>query len=285
MREFPVQRDMIQIASVGGERRLISVSGLSKVRLLWLFRNFRILDFSVLNSKQQRFIAQAWNAGTSANADAEDPFDLIGCIDGFLPKLYPPGVLVAEKPDHLRASFSSLNRLRTPAIWTVVILIGSAIYLVPKHRIIPQTPVAAATANPVSVPVQSAPPIPDSAPEVPVVQLPMAAPEVPSVAAVPPPRSLPNAMASDASSPQGTPPETQVRSKPAGKREVMIRVSVNHDGRAERFEVLQGDRERIAAALIAAQAWHFQPCSSADICEHRLRITNYEDASIVQMID
>jgi hypothetical protein len=92
-------------------------------------------------------------------------------------------------------------------------------------------------------------------------------------------------MASDASSPQGTPPETQVRSKPAGKREVMIRVSVNHDGRAERFEVLQGDRERIAAALIAAQAWHFQPCSSADICEHRLRITNYEDASIVQMID
>jgi hypothetical protein len=65
----------------------------------------------------------------------------------------------------------------------------------------------------------------------------------------------------------------------------MIRVSVNHEGQAERFEVLQGDRSNISAAMVAAKAWHFQPCFMADVCEHRLRITNYEDASIVQMID
>lgn len=287
MRDFSVQCETIQIASVGGERRHISVSGFAKARLLWLFRNFRILDFSVLNSKQQRLIAQTWYTGTNAGpAAADDPFDLIGTIDGFLPKLYPPSVFATKKPDRTRASSSSLSGLRTPAIWTVmvVLLLGAAIYLVPKHGFIPQPPVAAATTNAVIPPVRYVPPIPAKlAP--PVMQAPVAAPEVSTVAPTVPPRHLPDAMASGVSSLEVKPPEIQVSTKPAGRREVMIRVSVNHQGQAERFEVLQGDRGKISAALEAAQAWHFQPCSSADVCEHTLRIKNYEDASIVQMID
>jgi hypothetical protein len=283
MQGFPVQSETIQIASVGGERRTISVSGLSKARLFWLFRNFRILDFSVLNSKQQKLIARAWYTGKRADA-ADDPFALMGTIDGFLPKLYPPSVSTA-KPNRSPESSSLSSGLRTPAVWTaVVLLLGLAIYLVPKQRFIPQHPVAAATTNPVSAPVLFVPPIPAQV-SPPVTQLPVAAPEPLAVAPTVSPRHLPDAMASVVSSLQGTQPETQGSTKPAGRREVRIRVSVNHQGRAERFEVLQGDRMRIAAALIAAQAWHFLPCSSAEVCEHTLRITNYGDASIVQMID
>ncbi len=286
MRKIPVQSETIQIASVGGERRLISVSGFSKARLLWLFRNFRILNFSVLNSKQQRLVAQAWYTGKSGDI-ADDPLDLIGAIDGFLPKLYPLCVSATQKPDRLRASF------RTPAILTaVILLLGSVIYLAPKHRVIPQPPVATATTNPVSATVRLVPPIPAELTP-PVTQAPVVVPQVSTVVATVPPRHLPDAMASgvpDAmasgvSSLPVNPPEIQVNTKSAGRREVMIRVSVNHQGQAERFEVLQGDRGKISAALEVAKAWHFQPCSSADVCEHTLRVKNYEDASIVQMID
>jgi len=286
MPDFPVQSETIQIASADGERRLISVSGFSKARLLWLFRNFRILDFSVLNSKQQRLIAQVWYTGKSADA-AEDPLDLMGTIDGFLPKLYPP-IVSPTKPNGSRASSSPASGLRSPAIWAAVavLLLGSAIYLMPNHPFIPQYPAAATTTtDPVTAPVRFVPPIPSAELEPPVTQLPVATSDIPAVAPTIPPRPIPDAMAAGVSSLQMKRPETQVSAKPPATREVMIRVSVNHEGRAERFEVLQGDRNRIAAALIAAQAWHFQPCSSADVCEHRLRITNYEDASIVQMID
>jgi hypothetical protein len=253
--------------------------------LLWLFRNFRILDFSVLNSKQQRLIAQTWHSGTSVGTADEDPFDLIGTIDGFSPKLFPPEVPATKKPGRLRASFSSFNGLRTPAVWTaVILLLGSAIYLMPRHRVIPQSPVAAATANPVSAPVLFVPPIPAEV-EPPDTQALVATPEVPTVVPAVPPRHLPDVMASGVLSPQTEPPKIQVSTKSADRREVMIRVSVNHQGQAERFEVLQGDRGKISAALEVAKAWRFKPCSSADVCEHTLRVKNYEDASIVQMID
>src|ERR1700693_3184598 len=87
MRNLPVQFGAIQIASVAGESRRISVSGLAKARLLWLFRNFRILDFPVLSKKQQQLVARVWNAGTSA-APANLRRDLIGTIEGFSPQLF-----------------------------------------------------------------------------------------------------------------------------------------------------------------------------------------------------
>ena len=41
----------------------ISLSRASaKARLLWLFRNFYILDFPVLNPNQQQLIAEMWNS-------------------------------------------------------------------------------------------------------------------------------------------------------------------------------------------------------------------------------
>src|ERR1700687_1939780 len=94
MRSLPLQCGTIRIASITGERRRIRVSGLAKARLLWLFRDFSMLDFPVLNTKQKQLIAQLWTAGSSAGSADTSPnlgsVDLIGTVDGFPPQLYPP---------------------------------------------------------------------------------------------------------------------------------------------------------------------------------------------------
>jgi hypothetical protein len=80
-------------------------------------------------------------------------------------------------------------------------------------------------------------------------------------------------------------PEIAVSTKTPGKSEVMIRVSVDHEGQAQTFHILQGNRKKMSVALNAAKHWHFQPCSSSAGCEHLLKFTDYGDASILQMID
>jgi hypothetical protein len=121
MRSLPIQCGTIRITSATGERRDIRVSGSAKARLLWLFRNFHILDFPVLNPEQQQMIARMWNSESSAASKKVVPtkvnpaeaglkvvdsavddtahasldltsLDLIGTVEGYLPQLYAPPV-------------------------------------------------------------------------------------------------------------------------------------------------------------------------------------------------
>jgi hypothetical protein len=117
MRSLPIQCGTIRITSATGERRDIRVSGSAKARLLWLFRNFHILDFPVLNPEQQQMIARMWNSESSAASKTVVPtkvnstkaglkavddtahasldltsLDLIGTVEGYLPQLYAPPV-------------------------------------------------------------------------------------------------------------------------------------------------------------------------------------------------
>jgi outer membrane biosynthesis protein TonB len=80
-------------------------------------------------------------------------------------------------------------------------------------------------------------------------------------------------------------PQVAVSAKALKKPEVMIRVSVDHEGRAQAFHILQGDKKKIPAAMEAARRWSFQPCSGPADCEHLLKFTDRGDASIMQMID
>jgi len=106
---------------------------------------------------------------------------------------------------------------------------------------------------------------------------------------------LPDAMASNASAPEVTPAHSWLapRAKalaappatPRANPEVMIRVSVDSDGHAQAFQVLQGDRNKIPSALDAARRFSFQPCDISADCDHLLKFTDYGDASMVQRID
>ena len=296
MRNLPIQFGTIQIASVAGELRYVSVSGLVKARLLWIFRNFYILDFPVLSKKQQQLIARVWHMGTSAGS-VDASLHLIGAIDGFSPQLYQPPVPsvpnLRSAGHHVR--FGLPSGLRTPAIWTAmgVLLLGGAIVLGPKHQLIPQPRVAAAAPanapirneveSTITVPVRAfAKPAPsNSAPS--VAELPVASTEVSSV----PPLHLPDAMAHDASLPrvQPPPPQLAAKARAPGRPEVMIRVSVDTEGRVQSFHVLRGDQRRRSAALNAAKHWSFQPCSNSADCEHLLKFTDYGDVSMLRMID
>jgi hypothetical protein len=152
MRSLPLHDGTIQIASVAGETRRIKVSGLARARLLWLFRNFTMLDFSVLTRNQQELIARVWNAGASA----KDAADVIGIVEGFSPKLFPspspapaasaPRAESAQPP----ARVAPPAGLRAPTILAAlsVILLAAALYLgpgylAPSRAWVPQRPAAA----------------------------------------------------------------------------------------------------------------------------------------------
>jgi hypothetical protein len=352
MRSLPLQCGTIRIASVAGERRDIRVSGLAKARMLWLFRNFYILDFPVLNRKQQQQIAQVWNSKESnaasndivstspaskAAAVADDfsagacldlaSLDVIGTIEGYLPQLCPSPLPTKEfrvgdrikvpalRPCRVR--FDVPASLRTHAIWAAmgVLMMAFAIALgpialgsgvlgsgvpdtkapYPALRPAASSPVAAAApthAAPAD-PVRAAPPLLAKPSPVP---LPSAAADSPAPVAAAlsiPPRPLPDAMASIQSAPDLTPPRLAVRTKapattfaaPLAKPEVMIRVSVDSEGRVLACRVLQGDHQKISAALDAARRFSFQPCAASRDCVHLLKFTYYGDASIVQRIE
>jgi hypothetical protein len=288
MRSLSAQCGTIRIASVAGELRHISVSGREKARLLWLFRNFSILDFPVLNRKQQQLIARVWHAGPNAGS-VGDPLDLVGTIEGFSPKLYEPSVptVTARRDD---AHFGLSSGLRGPAIWTamVVLLLEFAMLLGPKHRWMPVPRVAAvaaasvAPANNVSSTVtvlaglsaESAPSDADlSAADA-------EATRVPSF-------HTPDARAYDASSPKLKSPHPRAAAIAGApeKPEVILRVSVDREGRSQEVQFLRGDQKKRLAALNAARHWFFQPCSGAADCEHLLKFTDHGDVSTVQVID
>jgi hypothetical protein len=231
VRSLPLQCGAIRIASIGGEQRRVRVSGLVKARLLWLFRNFYILDFPVLDKKQQRLIAQVWNTGSSAAskevvatkaAAADDDaapdlssLELIGTVEGYLPQLCPSprakDFRVGDRipvPHPYRLRIVLPGGLRVPALWTAmaVLLLGGAIALIPAvlgskaleviPRSVPPPRVAAlAAANPAPsmLPVLAKPsPVP--APSA-VAATPAPAADAPSSQPV----HLPDAMASNAS--------------------------------------------------------------------------------------
>ena len=152
MRSLPLHCGAIQIASVAGESRRIGVSGLAKARLLWLFRNFSILEFPVLSKKQQQLVAQVWNAGTSM-ASKDAPRDvigprIIGTIEAFSPQLVQLRTPVQLRmPAQLRTPAHTRSSSRPPARYPVVaslpdwailsalgiVLLGTAIYLGPRY--------------------------------------------------------------------------------------------------------------------------------------------------------
>ena len=82
MRSLSLHYGTIQIASVAGESRRVTVSGLAKARLLWLFRNFSILEFRVLSKAQQQLIYEMWNSGKRIPSKVA-PRDVIGTVEAF----------------------------------------------------------------------------------------------------------------------------------------------------------------------------------------------------------
>jgi hypothetical protein len=293
MRELSPQCETVRISSVTGELRDISVSGLAKVRLHWLFRNFRILDFSVLDTKQKKLIAQAWYTGQDAG-EVDPLFDVVGTVEGFTPQLFQPPASVKlhqpfppKPPASQRVSVDLTNALRTAAWIAVgVVLVGCATFLRSGYRSTPPTPVVTvAASNPISSPSPIVPAVvAEAAP--PAAEPPAAEPLVSNASSVSPPH-LPDAMAFDTSSQQvkpSLPPAAQI-AKPREKPEVIIRVSVDGEGRAQSFHIVQGEQKKVSAALNAAKLLHFPPCELSAQCEHSVKFTDYGDASVVQIID
>jgi hypothetical protein len=315
MRELSLRNGTIRITTFSGERKNISVSGLAKARLLWLFRNFYILDFSVLDKKQQQLVARVWEEEPGTGSAAA-PQDLIGTVEGFSAQVHPAQVhptlvlktLVPAARAKLPGARSSLSSgLHPPAMWSAVgvLLLGCAIGLGPKHWWTPESHVAEAAATiPVSstatvlarTSAQSAPTVADFRADAPEAASLRAAEADAPIAALPKvkPASASANMDRDeagapiAPPPKVKPPHLRVAGSPKsggkpGGPDVIIRVSADPEGRPHAFRVLRGDRSKIPAALAAARHWSFQP--STEGCDHLLTFTDRGDASIVQMIE
>jgi hypothetical protein len=298
MRRLSLENETIRICAFSGERKNIRVSGIAKAHLLWLFRNFYILDFSVLNKKQQQLVAQVWHGGASTGSAAAPP-DLIGTIEGFSAQSHEALVPAAARPRLEGARSGGPITLRPPAIWSAVgvLLLGCAIGLAPKRR---WTPESRESEVAVSIPVSSTVVVlarasAQSAPA--VADLPAAASEAPTL---PPADAEPPVAAPPADLPVAAPPKVKpahlriagspaVNPKPVGKPEatrgpdVIIQVSADAKGRPQEFRILRGEQKKIPAALAAARHWSFPPSSAG--CEHLLTFTDHGDASIVQMIE
>lgn len=155
MRSLPIQCGTFRIASGTGELKDISVTGFAKARTLWIFRNFSILDFSVLNNAQRQFIAREWHAGVIAApavAPAEDDeafTQLIGTIEGFPKKLYQPPLVAAAEcaPPQPEVRLAGSLRVTAFRVALGVLLLGCAISLGPRLRWAPQSTLAGASAT------------------------------------------------------------------------------------------------------------------------------------------
>jgi hypothetical protein len=282
MRTLSAQHNTIRIASIAGEMRDVKVSGTARAQLLWLFRNFTILDFSLLDRRQQRLIQRVWGSGTSVAA-ADDFENRIGTVERFSPQLHQADAFATRPSQHAQLNLRTV--LRTSATWSAVcaLLLGCVLYLWPTRGEMPQPRVVAARA---AAPASSTLPTVAhvSALPQPVTKLLAPSTEAPRV----PPVHLPGAMAADATAVSVKPPVPQGavrKTGAAGKPQVIIRVSVDSHGRANRFQVLRGDKREVPAALNAARLWHFQSCSDSAGCEHSLGFTYYGDASFAQIIE
>lgn len=311
MSRLSLQCGTIQITSVTGESRYANVSGLAKLRVLWLLRNFSILDFPVLSKGEQQLITRLWQAGTSRESPAV-PLDVVGSIEGFPKRLCQPQLCGAQlcptqtrqfpqlqdlypqlrttqsreasvpalKPNPQPVHYAFPSNLRTRALWAAagVSLLGWAIYLGQAHWSIPRPHLPVAAAH--SVRLGDAPPVRAAAFETNSVAARKSniAPEGSRSV----PLHLPDAMA--APSPDLTAQKDRVETRPR-KPQVIIRVSVDSKGRAASWKVLQGNKVDASAALAVAMRWRFQPCSSSVSCEHLLKFTDHGDVSVLQMLD
>jgi len=283
MRSLPLKFGMVRIASVSGELRDIRISGLSRVRLLFLFRNFHILDFPVLSRKQQQLITRIWHSAPGA-ASADAPMGLIGTLKGFSPQLCEPAIPATKSGLHgIRVKLP--GRLRIPALLAAigVLLFECALWLGLKYQLLPPyrvTAVAAARPNSVRVKVASLSETSDeSVPSVAASSTDNG--EAPSLTAL----SVPDADAPMAPSPKVVSPNHRVTTKALERPEVIIRVSVDRNGRPQAIHALKGDQKMIPAARAAASRWTFQPCSRSSDCQHLLKFTDYGDASALEVID
>ena len=305
MRILPVRHGTILIASAAGEFRNISVSGFAKVRVFWLFRNSCILDFSRLNKKQQQLIAHVWHAGARAGP-ADVVREPIGTVEAFLPDAFLPDAFTPQldqpatriaEPVRARAGISRVGRLPNPAILTAVGILLVAIFLTQSHRsrqahgVMPPSGAAAVAAvNPVSsavtVPARTlAKPTPSVAALRPPAREASSSPPAHSAIAHPEDASLLKVELLRVKALQpAVAPAVAVRPRALGKPEVIVRVRVDRDGRAQAFQIVRGNRD-ISAALTAVRRWSFQPCAGDADCKHLLKFTNYGDAFSVQMID
>jgi hypothetical protein len=415
------------VSSPTGELKQISVSGISKARLLWLFRNFTILDFSVLTKKQQEMIVRMWQAAPGGRSTGAS-LDLIGCIDGFNPQLVnapPKSAEAAQPPTPAKLVGSAVQRPKTvdlppkPSVspnfadsprivqlqkaakrpeepvvsaakaaakvsdakgpeeakpsatpqrrrapvrmlfgvsagWTpvAVFLLAGAVY-VGQIFLRPEPPTAKApvlkspmTASPQAANRELPPqPLPQITPALPASQQASASqrpkehravdikdaaapaqaaaatavPEVKISEVIPLPRiaaravpaaaapvatstaikapalpahvspaaatHMPQAMAHREAIEPAKPPRAAISVTPRARPEVLLRVRVDANGHTQNVEVIDGNRNKAAAAVAAAKRWSFHPCSGSDRCEHVLKFTNDGDTSSLQRID
>ena len=280
----PSQCGAVRIVSAAGELRDARVSGFEKARVRWLFRNFGALQFSVLNEKQRQLIAGLWHAEPATGCG--NPSAVIGTIEGFSPHSYPPAVVarsgIPQRQFHLRAGLHNL------AAWAAIgAMVVGVLFLGTKYRSAqPQRSLAAVERIRAVTSTASLPPPLSTQPASPV----------PGLAAVPSAASSPVYHAQDRSAAPSTPlmspavPEkktgaAKTLSLPQASREVILRASIDTEGRSQSLQVLRGDRRLIPTALEAAKRWHFQPCSRTAGCEQLLKFMDYGDASSMQLID
>jgi hypothetical protein len=316
MRILRLRHGTILIASAAGEFRNISVSGLAKIRVLWLFRKSCIVGFPGLNKKQQRLIARVWHGARAEPAEAfREPIGTVEAFspEAFTPQLDQPATPIAE-PVRASAGIGRAGGLPTPALWAAagILLVGFALTLAPKHRVMDaQRSMAQSGAAVVAAvnSVSSAVTAPAQTLAEPSVSSTAAAQEAdksdtPSVAALRAPAR--EASSSPAAHSANAHPgnasllkvgllrikalqrevDTEVAGRPTAlkKPEVIVRVRVDRVGRAQAFQIVRGKQD-ISAALAAVKRWPFQPCAGGTDCKHLLRFTNYGDASVIQVID
>jgi hypothetical protein len=281
----------VRIVSAAGELRHARVSGFEKTRLRWLFRNFGVLEFSVLNEKQRLLIADLWNAEPAAGS-GNPPATLIGTIEGFSPRSYPPPVSAQNRIRERRFLGTGLPN---PALLTAIgiLLVLGSLFVRSKLRLAqPQHPLAAIESlRAVKLAHPILPPISTQAASA-VASL----PSVPNAAAS---GSLAHHAPADHADDKAAPsplmlPEMRSGKKetgakkstvPQAAREVIIRAAIDSEGRSQSFEVLRGNQHLVALALQAAKRWRFQPCSRVEGCEQLLKFTDYGDASSLQIVD
>ncbi|MFB3915373.1 MAG: hypothetical protein ACE14M_01495 [Terriglobales bacterium] len=71
---------------------------------------------------------------------------------------------------------------------------------------------------------------------------------------------------------------------PPANREVIVRASIDNEGRGHSFQVLRGDQKLVPLAMDAARHWRFQPCSGAS-CEQLLKFTDYGGATSMHLLN
>lgn len=282
MRRVPSHCETIRIVPVSGEAKDFRASGFARVQLRWLFRNFGLLHFSVLNESQQQLITKLWHV--EPETAPETPAGaLIGTIEGFSPESCPqPPIAARNRMRQSPAHQHSFRAARPVLLALGIVLVTGAFILWAKHR--PMGMHNSAAHSDGLNNVESLNNVDAAALRPPVAS--QSAPRVPGFVS--------NGTSSPADSHAGengavtVPPLTlpALASKkplPATSREIVIRASIDNEGRGYAFEVLRGDQNLTSVALGVARQWRFQPCSRAEGCEQLLKYTDYGGATSMRV--